>query len=139
MKCYVFVNTKMSGINAGIQALHAVAELSLQNDEDGNYVEWAENHKTVVLLNGGSHTDLIDVHFTLDNHCVPNGVFREVDVNNSVTAVAVVADNFVMDAIEDIKMCRQSNIIRTPEEKMNMCGGRYEFAEYLQSFRTLRG
>lgn len=135
---YVFVNSKMSGINAGIQALHGMVELSQQSDTV-DYDQWAQGFKTVVLLNGGSHQNLELLADEIANYCVPVGVFREVDVNDAITAVAVVANAEIMECIEDIKWCRKAKHERDAAETFNRFGPIYGLAELLQSYPTLRG
>lgn len=134
-RCYVFVHRKLSGINAGIQALHAVARLSQLTHEDGEFATWAQDHETVVLLDGGHCTDLEDVHQSLKNHCIPVAAFEEVDFNNQITAVAVIADVDTMNAIEYLKSMEGR---RLGGDYM-MYNGKVDLAEYLMSFRTHRG
>lgn len=71
-RCYHINNFYLSGIHAGIQSAHAQHELAMkyltpngpivkspfhQPAIDG-YVEWATNHKTIIVLNGGMQADL---------------------------------------------------------------------------------
>ena len=82
MRCYHFGNFYLSSIQQGIQAAHAQMELFVKYQDTGiNYVEdyqptideieyqqkvddlydWAENHKTMVCLNGGALEDLKNI------------------------------------------------------------------------------
>lgn len=70
MRCYHINNFYMSGIHAGIQSAHAQHELMLkymapqvtltemQEQARGAYIEWARDHKTIIVLNGGMQGDL---------------------------------------------------------------------------------
>lgn len=70
MRCYHINNFYMSGIHAGIQSAHAQHELMLKymipqgellsvpQQARDSYVEWARDHKTIIVLNGGMQGDL---------------------------------------------------------------------------------
>lgn len=135
LKCYVWVHSKLSGINAGIQALHAVAELSLLEHLDDEYGDWARHHKTVVLLNGGSCEDLVDIAHTLQGFGDEVGIFKEEDFNNQVTAIAMVPDHSTMNAMEYLESMEG---LRCDDDYL-MYNGQLDLAEYLRSFRTHRG
>ncbi|MND12070.1 hypothetical protein D3C80_22120 [compost metagenome] len=66
MRCYHLQNTYLSGIHAGIQSAHCQHELALKYINSGPanpmkkaYIEWAKNHKTIIVLNGGMAGDLL--------------------------------------------------------------------------------
>lgn len=82
MRCYHFGNYYMSSIQQGIQAAHCQMELFVKYQDSGvNFVDdylpsineieyqqkvddlydWAENHKTMVCLNGGALQDLKNI------------------------------------------------------------------------------
>lgn len=82
MRCYHFGNFYLSSIQQGIQSAHAQMELFVKYQDTGiNYAEdyqptineieyqqkvndlydWAENHKTMVCLNGGALQDLKNI------------------------------------------------------------------------------
>ena len=56
--------------------------------------DWAGQHKTVVLLNGGNSNDLIEIHQQLLNETVgyPFGIFYEdqQSLNSAATCVGIV-------------------------------------------------
>lgn len=62
MRFYGFGNYYLSSLQQGLQAGHCVGELFAQyrNDKDKSDMtyEWAKNHKTMVLLNGGNSLSL---------------------------------------------------------------------------------
>ena len=91
---YVFVPYNLSPIQQGIQAAHAIAEYSLLATE-GKYIDWAVNHKTIIILNAGTtgvnstmsvHKDNLDKLGTLYSE------FNEPDLNDALTAIAFVVD-----------------------------------------------
>lgn len=58
MRAYFFGNMYLSSIQQGIQAAHVVADMFIKyKSDDGQQadmlIDWAENHKTMILLNGG--------------------------------------------------------------------------------------
>lgn len=144
MKCYVFVNAYCKGIQAGIQALHAVARLGV--DADINYREWVRDHETVVLLNGGSHDDLLETFKSLNELDVKQSEFREEGLNDSLTAIAIVPNPMVAQAIEDIKWYRKNRyLVKDEHPKVESylyqthTKKNADLAIYLQSFRSHSG
>lgn len=78
MRCYTFGNFYLSSIQQGIQGAHSIAELFIKYydfelDDNSSVAEqerywvketlydWAENHKTMVCLNGGALGDLKNI------------------------------------------------------------------------------
>jgi hypothetical protein len=59
MRLYSYTNMYMEGIHAGIQTSHAVNELWVKYDATdpgkaySRLVEWAADHKTIYVYNGG--------------------------------------------------------------------------------------
>ena len=100
-RMYVFVERHLSPIDKGIQATHAVTEF--YNDSKiwnkkvdlKKFDEWCAFDKTLILLDGGivkNLDEIVDNFQTNNIHC---GVFREPDLDNIVTAVAVLVDERV--------------------------------------------
>lgn len=62
MRAYYFGNFYLSSIQQGIQALHVTTEMYCKYNQPGVerdvLQEWAEQHKTVILLNGGMQENL---------------------------------------------------------------------------------
>lgn len=111
MRCYHFCNFYLAGIHAGIQSAHAQHELAMKYLGDGfnaemfdseyphiqaafDYVDWAKNHKTMILLNGGMQGDVLKMEQFLDsgNDRYPHASFREDEyaLNGALTNVCVV-------------------------------------------------
>ena len=92
-RMYFFVMYNLSGIQKGIQAGHAAVEYSryARNYKDyAAYNEFADNHKTFILLNGGGSNDMLKRRDELDNLNIPNAVFFEPDLNDSLSAIAFI-------------------------------------------------
>ena len=65
-RAYFFGNMYLSSIQQGIQAAHVVADMFIKYDDsqETNFHtlrEWADEHKTVVLLNAGFSTEIRDL------------------------------------------------------------------------------
>lgn len=107
---YFFALMQLSPIQAGIQAAHCVSEMTLEY----NYIfdEWAQSHKTIILLNGGNHQDLNQLYDELKiitktliykiggaNNHLPVVKFTEDEqsLNNATTCVGIIIPNRVYD------------------------------------------
>ena len=90
----------LSGIQKGIQAGHAALEYvkaygfdadpnSLsESDCKTNLVEFITNHKTFIILDGGTSSTMLDRMRELDMLDIPWAGFQEPDLNNSTSAIA---------------------------------------------------
>lgn len=68
MRFYGFGNYYLSSLQQGLQAAHVVGDLSVNSISNGSvnqkgklYFDWAANHKTMVLLNGGNSETLLSI------------------------------------------------------------------------------
>lgn len=103
LRMYGFVNYQLSGIQKGIQFAHAIVEYSIQHYTE-KYIDWAENHKTVILLNGGTTNDNSnhpgDINLyaaALGEMNIPISCFYEPDLGDQLTSVAFIIDERVYD------------------------------------------
>jgi hypothetical protein len=79
MRLYSFVNFYLSSIQQGIQTAHVLQEL---NNEYGRKIsapgkvlfDWARDHKTIIVLNGGTRSDVEKTYFRLKELCIPLGL-----------------------------------------------------------------
>jgi hypothetical protein len=71
MRCYHLNNMYMSSIQQGIQSAHAQMELFVKyqqtTKQKSMLCDWATNHKTMIVLNGGFMSDMIDAYTFLDS------------------------------------------------------------------------
>jgi hypothetical protein len=109
-RMYILVARSLSPIQKGIQALHAVVEYENQYGDTPEYKRWAEHDKTVILLDGGTTNETLLPDGThkgsLNNYLaeaianeIPVGSFVEEDVNDALSAVAMLADERVWDRV----------------------------------------
>lgn len=106
-RMYFFLPYHLSGIQKGIQAGHAALEYAYKYGNTQEYKSFIENDKTWILLNGGtsrSYNGNFDNAGTLNQilhslicNQVPTAYFAEPDLNYTLTAVCLLADERVWD------------------------------------------
>lgn len=122
-RMYCFVERHLSPIDKGIQAAHSIVEYSNLYSENADYVSWSFSDKTIVLLNGGTVTDLCDICKELTDWDVNFSLFREEDLGDIVTSVALLVDDRMFDEeyyhyeIEE----REESGIDLTEEEYQIC------------------
>lgn len=111
---YGFGNYYLSSLQQGLQAGHAVAELfvkyEIDTTEHSQVVDWAKNHKTMVLLNGGnsgSLEELYNVFQNLESYGMnyPFAKFHEdeVSLNGALTYVGIVLPSLVYELASSLR------------------------------------
>ena len=66
-------------------------EFAEDYDKDyASFDEFADNHKTFILLDGGGSNDMLQRRAELDSLNIPNAVFCEPDLNHSLSAIAFI-------------------------------------------------
>lgn len=114
-KCYIFVHRSLSGIYAGIQAAHAVAEHVYDYHGSDSVIHWTNHHKTMVVLDGGNSKNMERVLETLGWGDEGVSYFREPDMDNMITAIVYIPSDDEMNDIEAAKesdySCMEGGII----------------------------
>lgn len=98
MRFYTFCNYYLSSIQQGIQSAHCLAEMFAADPwiAQNMLFEWAQNHKTIVVLNGGNSENIIATYAVLCRLCdeleYPYGVFKEdiASLNSAYTCTGVI-------------------------------------------------
>lgn len=104
MRFYSFGNMYLSSIQQGIQAAHVVTEMFIKyekrksthvgNEEIPLLYEWAYDHKTMILLNGGMSDNLhsLNSFFKHDDNPYPFASFKESKeaLDGAATSVGIV-------------------------------------------------
>lgn len=96
-RMYFLVMYNLSSIAKGIQAGHAALEYSQKYKNDKEYLDFVQNHKTFILLDGGTSKDMKKHLKTLKQWNMKHAEFKEPDLNNSISAIAFVLDENVYD------------------------------------------
>lgn len=104
MRAYFFQNFYLQGIHAGIQSQHTTAEMFVKYSQPSTQQEqlfdWAINHKTTIVLNGGMQQDLEDVIKVLSWLDFPFAYFKESKecLNGALTNVGVILPEYIYSA-----------------------------------------
>jgi hypothetical protein len=113
LRMYGIVPYNISEIQKGIQFGHGVVEYMLQYGTTPLCKDWATNHKTFIILNGGttrnSPTISIEHAGTMQqlalelSTCVPMATFYEPDLNNALTSVNFIVEDRIFSDELSIK------------------------------------
>lgn len=88
MKMYILVNrSKLTIVQSGVQASHASSEYVYFNHSLPSTKEWAENHKTMILLEA-TEEDIVKMADYFTRHGKKAYIFKEPDLDNLTTACA---------------------------------------------------
>lgn len=97
LRAYFFQNFYLQGIHAGIQAQHTMAEMFVKyimGSEKEMLLDWAQNHKTTIVLNGGMSGDLQAIVDLLSSpqNTYPWAFFKETEyaLNGALTNVGII-------------------------------------------------
>ena len=111
-RLYSFTHAWLSAGAAGLQTAHVVSELSLQNCPI--YHHWAQNDKTIIILNGGSSQMLantMDLLIAYRNKCpILQDLTSEVtdfredvqSLENARTAVGVIVHSALFNLFDGV-------------------------------------
>lgn len=101
---YGFVPYNISPIQQGIQFGHAVVEYSLKHFKDKDYQDWANNHKTFIILSGGTTNTSLHNPGTMQKHLmalkknkIKVASFYEPDLDDTLTAIVFLVDERVFN------------------------------------------
>lgn len=108
LRMYFLTIYQLSGIQIGIQAGHAALEYARRFKNSETFIDFIDNHKTWIILNGGTTNDQRDfkgiAQGTLNqigDELYENGIdfsyFREPDLNDALTALCFICDERVFN------------------------------------------
>lgn len=129
MRYYGLTNYYLSSIQQGIQNAHCVTDMAIQygfgltiRPQGPLFRDWAENHKTMVLLNGGNQESLQDFYSFLagPSNPFPFGFFCEDEqsLNGAMTCVGIVLPERIYDSAALMRQ-RSTEIIKINDEEPN--------------------
>lgn len=124
MRAYYFGNMYLSSIQQGIQAAHVTHELFLKHTVHSKFTsdnigekqrdtlyDWARNHKTMILLNGGYSDNLRElmIRFSSPENPYPWTFFNEGEdsLDGALTCVGIILPEKIYEAA---KALRDGNI-----------------------------
>jgi len=110
MRAYFFGNMYLSSIQQGIQAQHTTAEMFIEYPDAPDLLDWATNHKTSILLNGGYSENL---HRLVDSFAVEEndfawGHFHESEeaLDGALTCVGIILPAEIYDTAAFVRSAR---------------------------------
>jgi len=101
LRMYGWVPYNISEIQKGIQFGHAVDQYAREFVDDNQYQDWVDNHKTYIILNGGTTNNnrsskwfgsLNQILDTLVDNEIQVAAFHEPDLGDQLTGVVLIAD-----------------------------------------------
>ena len=112
-RMYSLVLYNLSPIQQGIQMAHAAIEYYRNFNDSPDFINWVDNHKTMIVLNGGTscHIENKDNYVgTMEGHIekllslgVNFSSFNEPDLNYALTAISFIASEKIYgDHIPDL-------------------------------------
>lgn len=110
-RMYCILLRHLSGINKAVQANHSNIEYIWVYRNEKYLENYILEDKTMIMLDGGTHQDMVEIHRILEEADINHTYFIEPDLNNCMTAITVVADERVWDRInyksydEFVEMC----------------------------------
>jgi hypothetical protein len=96
-RMYSFVLKQLNPIQKGVQTAHAVVEYATAYHNTNEYQRWSKLDKTLIMLDGGTYPEMMELLETLKSNGIKYEYFEEEDLNHLVTAITVIADERVWD------------------------------------------
>ena len=104
-RLYGLVPYQLTGMQGGIQFMHAAIEYANEFSDTPEYYRWSRYDKTVIVLNGGTTNTNADAQGTLNKHLttlLENNItqlakFYEPDLGDQMTAIVFLVDDRVWD------------------------------------------
>jgi hypothetical protein len=109
LRMYFFVPYNISQIQQAIQAGHASLEYARKYGQNALFVDFIDNWKTWVILNGGTTNASMNpdlrgsLNTILDQlrmNMIQHACFNEPDLNDALTAVCFIADERVFNKVD---------------------------------------
>lgn len=152
LRMYGLVPYNISPIQQGIQFGHAVVDYGLQHGMTEQYLDWAQNWKTFIILNGGTTNDNPKWLGTLNQHAqtlgemnIPTSCFYEPDLGDQLTAVVFIVDErvFNKEKYPEPTFVTSPSVTKDEENEkilqnfIQSIGGytNYKLREFLKQFR----
>lgn len=115
-RMYFLVPYNISEIQKGIQAGHAALEYAREYANDEEFIDFINNHKTWIILNGGTTNngfemgtgkpkgtlnhmvhDILDFNANNPNQKIKFATFQEPDLNDALSAICLIVDERVFN------------------------------------------
>lgn len=141
LRLYSFVNFYLSSIQQGIQTGHMAVDLVRKytnssivkfHPEREICVDWADNHKTFIILNGGDSYIIKSIAMKLHNLgkdlSLPYEYFDEPGCDGMTTCCGVIVPQRLFDCVYDVELDRY--VTNFPVDFGEACAWSKETPEY---------
>ena len=131
-KVYIIVRADLSPSYQAVQSSHALTDLVFQNIKD--MLTWHRNSNTIVLLSVPNERALLDVEDQLKDAGMRFASFREPDIQNELTAIALLPCEDAKQFCKQFKLAKlcscslgvQAAVSKTADMGSNPIGGANE-------------
>ena len=115
-RAYFWGNFYLSAIQQGIQSLHCLGEMFVKygadhDEREDMLYDWAEHHKTVVVLNGGDSNDLLHIaaNMAVDENDLPWAMWQEDEraLSNATTCIGIIVDEKIIANVDEVRSARK--------------------------------
>ena len=92
MRAYFLTNMYLSSIQNGIQSAHCLQEINNCYPDNPALSDWALNHKTMYVLNGGTSEQMHELlkFFKHSSNTLPWSSFTEPSLDNALTCIGII-------------------------------------------------
>jgi hypothetical protein len=123
-RMYCLALRHLSSINKGIQNCHSCLEYANKYHDTPEYQKYIKTDKTMIMLDGGTLPDLVDIAYQLDDAFINFAAFQEPDLGDIVTSIVFIADERVWDRNYDYEnFCHSDEENSCYEEWVESIGG----------------
>lgn len=96
-RMYSFVLRQLNSMQKGVQTAHSIVEYSLKYGKTDEYLGWANVDKTLIILDGGTYTEMNEILEEFEDYGIKCEYFTEEDLNDLMTSITLIADERVWD------------------------------------------
>lgn len=96
-RMYFLILRHLSGVNKAVQSSHSSFEYSLKYINNEDFIKYAANDKTIIMLDGGTHQDMVESQKILEENGINHAYFLEPDINNSMTSICFLVEDSIYD------------------------------------------
>lgn len=116
MRAYSFTNFYLSSIQQGIQPAHALVDMFVKYKDESPQraalMDWAENHRTMICLNGGNGAELRSIFgqvaWLASQLELPFQKFHEDEqsLDGALTCVAIIVPEYIYQGAAELRGVR---------------------------------
>lgn len=98
-RAYFLTNMYLSSIQHGIQSAHCLQEINNCYPADPILSDWALNHKTMYVLNGGTSEQMHEMikFFRNPSNLLPWSTFKEPSLDDALTCIGIIVPEDIYD------------------------------------------